>query len=331
MKEQIVMDILREMTAIITQEQLMKLKEVVRVQLCGYDIRKKETALMRTDQNWMNYLQVYLEGFRQNGKSEGTIEQYNLHLSRMLAYLSKNVQDIEDDDLIAYMHKYRTLRKVSNRYMNNMRLVFNSFFRWLQRRKVIFRNPVDGLEPIKYKQDVKKPLSPEELEKVRCACEQERDLAIVEFLYSSAVRVSELCQLNRDDICWESDDVMVLGKGNKEREVYLNARAHLHLKQYLESRTDGNLALFVGTRAPHERLTKSGVRNILKKIGSAAGVSKVHPHRFRRTSATDLLRMGMPIEQVQELLGHVKIETTRIYCTVTKEQVRASHRRFMAT
>lgn len=331
MKEQIVMDILREMTAIITQEQLMKLKEVVRVQLCGYDIRKKETALMRTDQNWMNYLQVYLEGFRQNGKSEGTIEQYNLHLSRMLTYLSKNVQDIEDDDLIAYMHKYRTLRKVSNRYMNNMRLVFNSFFRWLQRRKVIFRNPVDGLEPIKYKQDVKKPLSPEELEKVRCACEQERDLAIVEFLYSSAVRVSELCQLNRDDICWESDDVMVLGKGNKEREVYLNARAHLHLKQYLESRTDGNLALFVGTRAPHERLTKSGVRNILKKIGSAAGVSKVHPHRFRRTSATDLLRMGMPIEQVQELLGHVKIETTRIYCTVTKEQVRASHRRFMAT
>lgn len=187
-----------------------------------------------------------------------------------------------------------------------------------------------GMEPIKYKQAVKKPLSPEELEKVRRACEQERDLAIVEFLYSSAVRVSELCRLNRDDICWESDDVMVLGKGNKEREVYLNARAHLHLKLYLESRTDDNPALFVGTRAPHKRLTKSGIRNILKKIGRAAGVSKVHPHRFRRTSATDLLRMGMPIEQVQELLGHVKIETTRIYCTVTKEQVRASHRRFMA-
>lgn len=331
MKEQIVMDILREMTTILTQEQLMKLKEVVRVQLCGYDVRKKETALMRTDQNWMNYLQVYLEGFRQNGKSTGTIEQYNLHLSRMLSYVAKNVQDIEDDDLIAYMYKYRALRKVSNRYLNNIRLVFNGFFRWLQRKKIILRNPVDGLEPIKYKQAVKKPLSPEELEKVRCACEQERDLAIVEFLYSSAVRVSELCRLNRDDICWESDDVMVLGKGNKEREVYLNARAHLHLKQYLESRTDDNPALFVGTRAPHKRLTKSGIRNILKKIGSVAGVSKVHPHRFRRTSATDLLRMGMPIEQVQELLGHVKIETTRIYCTVTKEQVRASHRRFMAT
>ena len=330
MKEQIVMDILREMTAILTQEQLMRLKEVVRVQLCGYDIRKKETALMRTDQNWLNYLQMHLDGFRQNGKSTGTIEQYNLHLSRMLSYVAKNVQDIEDDDLIAYMYKYRALRKVSNRYMNNMRLVFNCFFRWLQRRKVILRNPVDGLEPIKYRQVVKKPLSPEELEKVRCACERERDLAIVEFLYSSAVRVSELCQLNREDVSWQADDVLVLGKGNKEREVYLNARAHLHLRQYLESRTDSNPALFVGVKAPHERLSKAGIRNILSKIGSAAGVENVHPHRFRRTSATDLLRMGMPIEQVQELLGHVKIETTRLYCTVTKEQVRASHRRYMS-
>ena len=285
---------------------------------------------MRTDQNGMNYLQVFLENFRQNGKSEGTIEQYRFHLSRMLSYIGRNVQEIEDDDLIDYMHKYKQLRKVSGRYLNSMRLVFNSFFRWLQRRKIIMRNPVDGLEPIKYRQVVKKPLSPEELERVRCACERERDLAIVEFLYSSAVRVSELTQLNREDIRWESDDVMVLGKGNKEREVYLNARAHYHLKLYLDSRTDDNPALFVSTRAPHERLTKAGVEHIVGEIGRMAGVENVHPHRFRRTAATDLLRMGMPIEQVQELLGHVKIETTRIYCTVTREQVRASHRRYMA-
>ena len=285
---------------------------------------------MRTDQNGMNYLQVFLESFRQNGKSEGTIEQYRLHLSRMLSYVGKNVQEIEDDDLIDYIHKYKQIRKVSNRYLNSIRLVFNSFFRWLQRRKIILRNPVDGLDPIKYRQVVKKPLSPEELERVRCACEKERDLAIVEFLYSSAVRVSELVRLNREDICWESDDVMVLGKGNKEREVYLNARAHLHLKKYLESRTDDNPALFVSGRSPHERLTKAGVEYIVARIGKAAGVENVHPHRFRRTAATDLLRMGMPIEQVQELLGHAKIDTTRIYCTVTREQVRASHRRYMA-
>lgn len=330
MKDEIVSAILQEMMPLLNQEQLAALKETIRAQLCGYDVSKKETAIMRVDQNGPDYLHVFLEAFRQNGKSEGTIEQYKLHISRMLAYIAKNVQEIDDDDLIHYMHKYRQLRRVSGRYLNNMRLVFNSFFRWLQRRKVILRNPVDGLEPIKYRQVVKKPLSPEELEKVRCACERERDLAIVEFLYSSAVRVSELTALNREDICWQSDDVMVLGKGNKEREVYLNARAHLHLRQYLESRADDNPALFVSCKAPHERLTRAGVEHILTVLGIVAGVDNVHPHRFRRTSATDLLRMGMPIEQVQELLGHTKIETTRIYCTVTKEQVRSSHRRYMA-
>ena len=330
MKDEIVMAILREMTPLLEQDQLDALKETVRAVLSGYEVQKRETSLMRTDQNGMNYLLVFLESFRQNGKSEGTIEQYRLHLSRMLSYVGKNVQEIEDDDLIDYIHKYKQIRKVSNRYLNSIRLVFNSFFRWLQRRKIIMRNPVDGLDPIKYRQVVKKPLSPEELERVRCACEKERDLAIVEFLYSSAVRVSELIRLNREDICWESDDVMVLGKGNKEREVYLNARAHLHLKKYLESRTDDNPALFVSGRSPHERLTKAGVEYIVARIGKAAGVENVHPHRFRRTAATDLLRMGMPIEQVQELLGHAKIDTTRIYCTVTREQVRASHRRFMA-
>lgn len=330
MKDEIVSAILQEMMPLLNSGQLAALKETIRAKLCNYDIHKKETGLMNIDNNSLGYLQEFLEAFRQNGKSAGTVEQYQGHLGRVLSYIGKNVQDIEDDDLIDYMHKYRQLRQVSGRYLNNMRLVFNSFFRWLQRRKVILRNPVDGLEPIKYRQTVKKPLSAEELEKVRCACERERDLAIVEFLYSSAVRVSELTALNRDDICWESDDVMVLGKGNKEREVYLNARAHLHLRQYLETRKDDNPALFVGEKFPHERLTRAGVEYIISKLGVAAGVDNVHPHRFRRTSATDLLRMGMPIEQVQELLGHTKIETTRIYCTVTKEQVRSSHRRYMA-
>ena len=330
MKDEIVMAVLREMTPLLSQEQLDTLKEVIRAQLSGYEVQKRETSLMRTDQNGMNYLQVFLESFRHNGKSEGTIEQYRFHLSRMLSYVGKNVQEIEDDDLIDYMHKYKQIRKVSGRYLNSMRLVFNSFFRWLQRRKIIMRNPVDGLEPIKYRQMVRKPLSPEEMEKIRCACRDERELAIVEFLYSSAVRVSEMIQLNRDDIKWDSDDVIVLGKGNKERIVYLNARARIHLKRYLDSRTDSNPAVFVSHKSPHERLTRSGVEYILRELGKAAGAKNVYPHRFRHTSASDLLRLGMPIEQVQEVLGHVKIETTRIYSTVTIEQVRASHRKYMA-
>ena len=151
MKDEIVTAILQEMTPVLNQEQLDRLKSVVRVRLCGYDISKKETGLMCTDQNGQNYLRVFLDTFRQNGKSEGTIEQYRLHLSRMLSYVGKNVEDIDDDDLIAYMEKYKDLRHVSNRYMNNIRLVFNSFFRWLQRKKVILRNPVDGLEPKNWK------------------------------------------------------------------------------------------------------------------------------------------------------------------------------------
>ena len=167
------------------------------------------------------------------------------------------------------------------------------------------------------------------MERLRYACENERDLAIIEFLYSSAVRVSELIKLDVTDIGWDSNDVIVLGKGNKEREVYINAKTNLHLKNYLDKRNDSNPALFVSLRKPYKRLTKSGIEYILKRIGKKAGVKNVHPHRFRRTSATDLLRMGMPIEQVQELLGHTKIDTTRMYCTISKEQVRASHRKYM--
>ena len=168
------------------------------------------------------------------------------------------------------------------------------------------------------------------VEKVRCACEQERDLAIVEFLYSSAVRVSELCRLNRDDICWESDDVMVLGKGNREREVYLNARAHLHLKQYLESRADDNPALFVGTRAPHKRLTKSGIRNILKRSGTRRGKQGTPTSLSADVGHGSATHGNAGSSRYRSCWGTLKIETTRIYCTVTKEQVRASHRRFMA-
>ena len=164
---------------------------------------------------------------------------------------------------------------------------------------------------------------------VRSSCGCERDLAIIECLYSTAVRASELLQLNRSDISFSRDDITVLGKGNKERITYLNARANIHLKNYLESRTDDNPALFVSSKSPYSRLTRCGLENILKRIGFSAQVEKVHPHRFRRTSATDLLNAGMPIEQVQELLGHKSIETTRIYCTVSQEAVKHNHKRLM--
>ena len=329
MENDIIMQVINEMMPVLNDDQLNMLKDTMQLVLCSYEVTVKEKSLMCVDNNSSRYLSIFLSSFRLNGKSEKTIEQYKLHLEHFLSYINKNVEDIDDSDVIGYINRYKKYRKVSQRYLNHIRLVLNGFFKWLQRRNVIVRNPVDGLEPIKYRASIKTPLTAEELEKLRYACENERDLAIIEFLYSSAVRVSELIKLDITDISWENNDAVVLGKGNKEREVYINARTNLHLKNYLNKRTDTNPALFVSLKSPYNRLTKSGIEYILKRIGKKAGVNNVHPHRFRRTSATDLLRMGMPIEQVQELLGHSKIDTTRMYCTVSKEQVRASHRKYM--
>lgn len=228
-----------------------------------------------------------------------------------------------------YLYNYKHKRPVSNSYINQIRLVANRFFKWLIKKRICTHNPVDSVDPIKCRKQIKKPLSAEELERLRSACESERNLAIIECLYSTAVRASELLMLNRSDISFSQNDIIVLGKGDKERITYLNAKSHIHLKNYLELRTDNNPALFVGSRSPHDRLTRRGLEDILNRIAEKTHVKKVHPHRLRRTSATDLLSAGMPIEQVQELLGHKSIETTRIYCTVTQESVRYNHKRYM--
>lgn len=240
------------------------------------------------------------------------------------------IDKITENDLFVYLAKYKKERGVSNAYLDNIRLVFSSFFGWLNAKGYISKNPTMGLEPIKVEKRIKKPLSDEELEKLRRTCEQERDLALLEFLYSTGVRVSELVALNRQDIDFYGKNVIVYGKGSKERETYLTATSCMHLKAYLDSRQDANEALFVSNKKPYERLTVAGVEGILKKLGKSAGVEKVHPHRFRRTMATNALKKGMPLEEVKELLGHTKLDTTMIYCTVNKENVKHSHQKYMS-
>jgi len=248
----------------------------------------------------------------------------------MLQYLNKPVDEITEADLFLYISAYQKRRRVSNAYLDNIRLVFSSFFGWLSSKGYISRNPAAGLEPIKTEKRIKKPLSDIELEKLRRKCNIERDLALIEFLYSTGVRMSELVALNRQDIDFNSMDVIVYGKGSKEREAYLTAASCMHLKEYLDSRTDDNEALFVSLKAPHKRLTVAGIEEILRKLGRQTGIEKVHPHRFRRTMATNILNKGMPIEEVKELLGHVKLDTTLIYCQVSKENVKHSHRKYMS-
>lgn len=328
MKEQIIAEILHYLPNY-TSNQLAEIKEAIRIVLCKYETAPKETTLQAINNSSLHYLQMYLEACEQSGKSKGTIGLYRFHISHFLSYANKAVTAISDDDIYTYLYNYRHQRAISNTYLNQVRLILNVFFKWLIKRRVITSNPVDAIDSVKCQKKVKKPLSAEEVELIRSSCECERDLAIIECLYSTAVRASELLQLNRDDISFNKNDIIVLGKGNKERITYLNARAHIHLRNYLESRTDNNPALFVSSKAPHERLTRRGLEDILKRISITAHVEKVHPHRFRRTSATDLLNAGMPIEQVQELLGHKSIETTRIYCTVNQEAVKHNHKRYM--
>ena len=312
MVEKIIGQVLQRMQG----KRMAELKNALYYVLTEYDITPKCTDVQCVDRSWETELGIFLVRKRVEGRSEKTLIQYNLHLRRMLQCLNKPVEDITEGDLFLYIERYRRSRKVSGIYLDNIRLVFSSFFGWLHNKGYINKNPAAGLDPIKTEKRIKKPLSDTELEKLRRTCRLERDLALLEFLYSTGVRVSELVNLNRQDIDYNNRNAVVYGKGKKERETYLTAASCMHLREYLASRTDSNEALFVGLRAPHKRLTVSGVEDILRRLGRSTGITKVHPHRVRRTMATNILNKGMPVEEVREILGHVKLDTTMIYCQV---------------
>lgn len=326
MVEEIITKVLQGMMG----KELKELKSVLYCVLSGYEVSEKSTELRNVDSSWEEELGAFLVRKRVEGRSEGTVDLYKQHLKRMLQYINKPVKEITESDLFLYISKYQKERGVSSGYLDNIRLVFSSFFGWLNNKGYISKNPAAGLDPIKTEKRIKKPLSDTELETLRRKCLIKRDTALVEFLYSTGVRVSELIALNRQDIDFNSMDAVVYGKGAKERETYLTAAACMHLKEYLDSRIDSNEALFVSLRSPHERLTVSGVEAILRRLGKETGIEKVHPHRFRRTMATNILNKGMPIEEVKEILGHVKLDTTLIYCQINKENVKHHHRKYMS-
>ena len=307
-----------------------ELKNVLYCVLSGYEITERSRELRQVDGSWEEELGAFLVRKRVEGRSDGTIEQYQQHLKRMLQYINKPVKEITEADLFMYISMYKKKRNVSNVYLDNIRLVFSSFFGWLNNKGYISKNPAAGLDPIKKEKRIKKPLSDTELEILRRNCAIKRDTALIEFLYSTGVRVSELIALNKQDIDFDSMKAVVYGKGAKEREAYLTAAACMHLKEYITARNDDNEALFVGLKEPHERLSVAGVEEILRRLGKETGIEKVHPHRFRRTMATNILNKGMQIEEVKEILGHVKLDTTLIYCQVSRENVRHHHRKYMS-
>jgi len=327
MKEKIITEILAEMAKFVSTEQLSELQRVLTNALYNYDLKERRNILHENSED--DLFAVFIAAKRIEGCSEKTLRYYYITIRYMLEKVNKQVCQINTDDLRCYLADFQRERNASKVTVDNMRRIFSSFFSWLEDEDYILKSPVKRIHKIKTDKTIKDTLSDEGLEHLRDACEEVRDLAIIDLLTSTGMRVGELVRLNRDDINFHERECVVFGKGGNERLVYFDARTKIHLLDYLGNRTDNNPALFVSLTMPFERLLIGGVETRLRELGKRADLCKVHPHKFRRTLATRAIDKGMPIEQVQRLLGHVKIDTTMHYAMVNQVNVKNSHRKFI--
>ena len=274
-------------------------------------------------------LSLFISSKKVEGCSEKTLHYYKSSIEKMIAAVKKNVCNVTTNDIRCYLADMQEQRKLSKVTIDNLRRIFSSFFSWLEDEDYITKSPVRRIHKVRTDALVKEVLTDENIEVLRDSCQELRDIAMIDLLLSTGMRVGELVKINREDIDFQERQCIVFGKGNKEREVYFNARTKIHLKKYLEQRTDTNPALFVSLHNPHTRLTISGVEVRLRQLGKKVNLNKVHPHKFRRTLATMAIDKGMPIEQVQKMLGHVKIDTTLHYAMVNQTNVKIAHRKFL--
>ena len=289
----------------------------------------EEDQLQKDEQSMQNYVKVFLAAKRVEGCSEKTVRYYDSTIRNVLNAIGKDVKQVETDDLRMYLDQYQSQSGASKVTIDNIRRILSSFFSWLEDEDYIVKSPVRRIHKVKTCKTVKETYSDEALEIMRDNSECLRDHAIIDMLASTGMRVGELVKLNKDDIDFENRECIVLGKGNKQRKVYFDARTKIHLQNYLNSRTDSNEALFVSIQKPHNRLLISGVEIRLRELGKKLDINKVHPHKFRRTLATMAIDKGMPIEQVQQLLGHQSVDTTLQYAMVNQNNVKLSHHRFI--
>ena len=326
MKEKVIKEIEQKMASILNNEQKEKLKEVLLYTFYNIEVTSIKDELV---EDTTDYAKMFIAAKRIEGCSERTLNYYETTIKTMIDKLSKKVNSIETEDLRNYLSEYQAKNNCSKVTIDNVRRILSSFFAWLEDEDYIMKSPVRRIHKVKATQTVKETYTDEELEEMRDACIEIRDLAMVDFLASTGVRVGELVNLDRVDIDMQERSCVVLGKGGKEREVYFDARTKIHLQNYLNSRTDNNPALFVSLLRPYDRLKISGVEIRLRELGKRIDIKKIHPHKFRRTMATKAIDKGMPIEQVQVLLGHRKIDTTLQYAMVNQNNVRNSHKRFI--
>ena len=312
------------------ENQLIILEGTLKNIFIDYDIVECESeyTLKESKEN-SALLMNFLASKHVEGCSERTIIYYHTTIEKMLNLINKKIEYITTDDLRKYLSEYRKINGASKTTVDNIRRVLSSFFSWLEDEDYILKNPVRRLHKNKTKKVLKEVLSDENFEMLRDKCDNIRDLAMIELLASTGIRVGELVNLNIDNVIFNERECVVLGKGDSERIVYFDAKTKIHLQKYLDSRKDNNPALFVSFKKPYKRLGINGVERRIRELGQEAKIKKVHPHKFRRTMATNAIDKGMPIEQVQKLLGHVQIDTTMQYAMVNQHNVKISHRKFI--
>lgn len=318
-----IVNVINEMADVLNIAQLRKLQEVMLKHLSESNAPKEPI-----DNG--EYVRLFLEAKRIEGCSDRTIVYYKTTIEHFFSTVPDPVRKITTEIIRTYLVEYQKRNNCSKVTVDNVRRNISSFFSWLEEEDYILKSPMRRIHKIRSEKVVKQVISDESVEKLRDNCSQARDLAIIDLLYSTGIRVGELVNLNIRDVDFEHRECIVLGKGNKERKVYFDAKAKIHLQDYLRERTDDNDALFVTLDAPHNRLKISGVEIRLRELGRRLNLEKIHPHKFRRTMATRAIDKGMPIEQVQKLLGHSQIDTTMQYAIVNQNNVKASHQRYMA-
>jgi len=321
--QQLINDILNDMSEVLSAKELYTLQIVLQKKL---NMKNNQTYPYTNSE----YMDMFISAKRIEGCSERTLAYYKSTIEHMLISITKPLRQVQTDDLRTYLAEYQLINNCSKTTVDNIRRNLSSFFSWLEAEDYIIKSPIRRIHKIRTGSKVKETLSEECIERLRDSCLHIRDLAMIDLLYSTGIRVGELVNLNISDINFEERECIVYGKGNKQRKVYFDAKAKVHLKRYLEQRNDYNEALFVTLDSPFERLKISGVEIRLRKLGRLASLDqRVHPHKFRRSMATRAIDKGMPIEQVQKLLGHQQIDTTMHYAMVNQSNVKISHRKFI--
>ena len=331
MKTEVISNITKDMEDSLTDYQLNKLKEslIINFERLEFIIKTDELKHQEELDENKNMIESFISSKQVEGCSERTIKYYKEIIEKFVNSFDKSIKQISTNEIRNYLSNYKDNSSCGSITIDNIRRVLSSFFSWLEDEDYIIKSPIRRIHKIKTAVVIKEVLTDENLERLRDECENIRDLSLIELLISTGMRVGELVNLNINSLNFEDRSCIVLGKGNKEREVYFDAKTKLHLKEYISKRNDSNDALFVSMRKPHQRLSISGIELIIRTLGINSNISKVHPHKFRRTLATMAIDKGMPVEQVQKLLGHIKIDTTMEYAMVNQSNVKNSHRKYV--